>query len=239
MYVYTRRLFGSEYSGGKVKGFFFWIHEAIAVKSISLTNGFVLMSSAYDAKELVQLTHIPQNHVHAVCGGVDFNFFESVPSQPFLYDAVFIGRFKPQKCIEELIEIWSDVIKSKLQWKLAIIGGGPLEKKLRAKVRNLGMSDSISFLGVLDGIEKVKILKSSRIFVSASVYDTGNIALDEAQACSIPGIIYDLPSMPYDKGVIHIPPFDSHAFAKAIIRVGTDDALHRDLSKGAKLYASP
>ncbi len=237
MYVYTKRFFGTEYSGGKVKGFFFWVHEAIAVKSISWLNGYVLTSSTYDAHELIRLTGFSPSHVHAVGGGVDTAFFTSVPSQTVQYTAVFIGRFKPQKCIDTLLEIWAEVLASKPYWNLAIIGGGPLEQSLRSKCATLGISHAVSFLGVLDGIQKALVLKSSRMFISASLYDTGNIALDEALACHIPGILYDLPSMPYDQGVIHIPKGNTHAFAQAIIALGTDATLHKSLSQGAKRYA--
>ena len=237
MYVYTKRFFGTEYSGGKVKGFFFWIHEAIAVKSIAWLNGYVLTSSTYDAQELIRLTGFSNAHVHAVGGGVDTTFFTSVPSQALQYTAVFIGRFKPQKCIDALLEIWAEVLVSKPDWTLAIIGGGPLERSLRLKCSTLGISHAVSFLGVLDGIQKAIVLKSSRMFISASLYDTGNIALDEAMACHIPGILYDLPSMPYDQGVMRIPKGDAHAFAQGVIELGTDATLHESLSNGAKRYA--
>lgn len=237
MYVFTKRYFGGGYSGGMVKGFFFWIHEAIVVQLLKWSKGLVLTSSSYDAVELIGLTRLSPSHVHAVNGGVDMDFFTSIPAQDTTYTAVFIGRFKPQKCIPELLRIWKIVHDHDLTRSLAIIGGGPDEAALRRQAHELGLEHSVHFLGVLDGEQKTRVFKSSRIFVSASRFDTGNIALDEALACQIPGVMYDLPSMPYELGVIKVPIGDTAGFVDAIEQVLSDKALYKTLQTDALKFA--
>ena len=53
------------------------------------------------------------------------------------YDAVFIGRFHPQKGVLELIDIWKRVVNKKPQAKLAMIGDGPLMKKVQLKIKKI------------------------------------------------------------------------------------------------------
>ncbi len=237
MYVYTKRYFGGGYSGGAVIGFFFWIHEAIVVQLLKWSNGFVLTSSTYDATELISLTHLLPSRVHAVDGGVDMNFFTSIPAGNIKYTAVFVGRFKPQKCIPELIRIWKTVHDHDTSRTLAIIGGGPLENVLRQQVIELGLGDSVAFLGVLDGAQKIQVLKSSSMFISASRFDTGNIALDEALACRIPGVIYDLPSMRRELGVLKVPIGDTDRFVNAIEQLLDDNAVYKRLQADALKFA--
>lgn len=237
MYVYTKRYFGGGYSGGAIKGFFFWIHEAIVVQLLKWSKGFVLMSSTYDAAELIRLTNLPPSRVHGVDGGVDVDFFTSIPPQGHVYTAVFVGRFKPQKCIPELLHIWKMVHDHDHTRTLAIIGGGPEKEALRHLVKILGLADSVHFLGVLDGEQKTRVLKSSRVFVSSSRFDTGNIALDEALACKVPGVIYDLPSMHYELGVIRVPVGDTDGFVHAIEQVLGNSALRAKLQTDALRFA--
>lgn len=174
----------------------------------------------------------------AVRGGVDYAFFRNTPKQPIIYDCVFVGRLHPQKNIDELITIWKKVVEQSPKRKLAIVGEGYMEDLLQEKMRQEKLEKNITFLGFADGIAKAKILKSSKIFLSASRFDTGNIALDEALACGLPGIVYDLQHLFYPVGVIKIAIGNQDAFVKAILGLLHDEKNYKKLSAEGVQFAS-
>lgn len=146
------------------------------------------------------------------------------------YDAVFIGRFHPQKNIIELVRIWKSVAASKKDARLVIAGAGFQESAIRREITRTGLSGNITLLPPIDGRGKFSLLSKSRLFVSASHYDTGNLALDESLATGTPGIIYDLPKVSYPSGVIRVPPFDTPAFAAAILKLLSNGEKRNRLS---------
>ncbi|TAK96925.1 glycosyltransferase, partial [Patescibacteria group bacterium] len=199
-YLFTTKRWGGDYSGGRIKGLLFYINEIIFFFFSKKYQGAVLTASEFDRQRLVQLEKADKERILAVRGGVDNAFFAAVPPQLMQYDAVFVGRFHPQKCLFELIEIWSKIIERDPKLTLVLVGGGQLDDELRQLVKDKNLQKNVLFVGVQDGVSKVKILKSSKIFISASKYDSGNIALDEALACGVPGVVYDLPRLNYPSG---------------------------------------
>ncbi len=237
-YIFTKEPFGRDYSGGKLKGFIFWINQTISLSIVGNFGSKALTASAEDRHRFAQLRRMNEADVLAVRGGVDNAFFASVPAQPLIYDAVFMGRFHPQKCVPELIDIWEKIAAWDNKRVLALVGAGIEEKKLRDLVLARKLQHNVVFLGMQDGVEKVKILKSSRVFVSASRFDTGNIALDEGMACGLPGIVYDLPHLDYPSGVIKIAVGNHEEFVRAIQKVLSDDAQRARLSSDALVFAN-
>jgi glycosyltransferase involved in cell wall biosynthesis len=236
-YLFTTKKWGSDYSGGRIKGFLFYINQVIFLFITKKYNGAVLTASEYDRKRLAQFYGMNEQSVLAVRGGVDNAFFASIPAQDFHYDAVFVGRFHPQKCVAELIYIWSKVVKQYPKRILALVGGGILEDELKNLVLKNGLQKNVLFMGVQDGIPKTKILKASRIFLSASRYDSGNIALDEALACGVPGIVYDLPRLNYPNGVTKVPIGNQDLFIDSALDLLNQEEKHKKLSDEALSFA--
>ncbi|HET7098885.1 MAG TPA: glycosyltransferase family 4 protein [Patescibacteria group bacterium] len=136
------------------------------------------------------------------------------------YDAVFQGRFHPQKGVVELIEIWKKVVTIKPNSKLAMIGDGPLMGDVKEKIRNLKLSKNIKLFGyVFDGDEKYNIFSKSKIVVHPAFYDSGGMASAEAMAFELPCIGFDLESYRsyYPKGMIKVKIGDLKKFAETIL----------------------
>ncbi len=235
-YLFTTQTWGVDYSGGKLKGFLFYLNERIAFAIMHAFGNALFTASRYDKNLFAQTEHFPASRVMAVRGGVDSTLF-SGKSEVKKYDAIFVGRLHPQKCIDALITIWKEVAKKDAKRKLAIVGSGLMKDELVQLVDQLGLKNNVLFLGALDGKEKIIILSESRLFVSASLYDSGNIALDEGLAAGLPGVIYDLPRLDYPKGVIKIPIGNQTAFADAINMLLVSEDKRMKLSQEAKRFA--
>jgi glycosyltransferase involved in cell wall biosynthesis len=163
---------------------------------------------------------LSMSKVVVVRGGVDTKISASIP-EPVekQFDAVFIGRFHPQKGVLELIDIWKYVCEQKKDAKLAMIGVGNLEEAVAKKIKDYSLSYNVILFGFKDGIEKVKIFKDSKVVVHPAIYDSGGMAACEAMACGLPGVSFDLPALKtyYPKGMIKTPCYDLRAFAENIL----------------------
>lgn len=176
-----------------------------------------------------------ETKIIVVQGGVDTKTPLRVPEQPKKYDAIFIGRFHPQKGVLELMDIWARVLKRDPNRKLAIIGRGPLEKEMRQLTREHKMENAIDFLGFMDNEEKFKVFKSSRIVLHPATYDSGGMAACEAFACGLPGVAFDLEALKtyYPKGMVKVPQGDHDAYVDEIYRLWDDAAHYKRTSKDA------
>lgn len=196
----------------------------------------ILTTGEEDRERMVKLGRKPES-VFAVRGGVDFNVLASVPEPTTKqYDAVFIGRLHPQKGVRELLKIWQHVVATKPGSRLAIIGAGPLETELKAQCRALRMETAIDFLGFMDGPEKFRIIKSSRVVVHPAIYDSGGMAPSEALACALPGVAFDISALRtyYPRGFLKATPGDRLGFADCLARLLTDPVLYDRMSEEAR-----
>jgi len=180
--------------------------------------------------------------VVVVRGGVDLEQYREVKEQPIRYDAVFMGRFHPQKGVVELIKIWKLVKEKMPNAKLAIIGQGETtaeERKIKNKLLELieqySLEDNIELLGFLSGKEKIEVFKSSKVFLHPAIYDSGGMAAAEAMACGLPGVSFDLEALKtyYPKGMLKTQCFNIQEFANNILNLLKDNKLYLNTSNDA------
>lgn len=139
-----------------------------------------------------------------------------------LFDAVFQGRFHPQKGVVELIDIWKKVVAKIPNAKLAMIGDGPLMEDVKLNIKNEKLEKNIKLFGyVFDGDKKYKIFAESKLVVHPAFYDSGGMASAEAMAFGIPCVGFDLPAYKsyYPQGMVKVALGDNDAFSKEVLKV--------------------
>ncbi len=98
-----------------------------------------------------------------------------------------VGRFVQTKNQVELIEIFSEIrIEG---WSLVLIGDGPTKELAERRARDLGLGDSVMFLGARSDIEGY--LATSEIFAFTSLSEGFPNALLEGMAAELACIAYD------------------------------------------------
>lgn len=107
---------------------------------------------------------------------------------------VFIGRLDPQKQLEHLLEAFAIVKEKHSEAILQLVGDGVLRQKLKEKVRELSLTDSVIFEGVRKDIEH--IYEQADIVALSSLYEGMPNCLIEAIAVGIPVVSYDCPIGP-------------------------------------------
>jgi glycosyltransferase involved in cell wall biosynthesis len=129
--------------------------------------------------------------VTVVCNPVRFDQkFHTVSSQETCVDAVCVGRLEPVKGHEHLIRAWAIVRDAGCAAKLAIVGEGSLEKRLRDQVRESGLDDLIEFRGFRTDV--LSEIHRGRFGILASRVEGQPIAVIEAAACGRASLVTDV-----------------------------------------------
>ena len=229
----------SPYKGlRRLRGLFYYLSQMPVYAIIRRYADMVWVTSEPDRWKFTD-SLFPEKVV-AVQGGVDVNTPISIPEPAKKrFDAVFIGRFHPQKGVLELVDIWKLVVQKKKDAKLAIIGVGPLERELREKIKIYSLEDNVTFFGFKDGVEKLRIFKDSRVVVHPATYDSGGMAACEAMACGLPGVSFNLPALRtyYPKGMVKTPCYDLDMFAQNIMKLLNDEKFYKKTAKDALDWA--
>jgi glycosyltransferase involved in cell wall biosynthesis len=222
-----------------LKGLIYYLSQLPVYSVVRKHADMVWVTSEPDRHKFIG-NRLKKEKVVAVQGGVDTKSPSLVPeSKNKMFDAVFIGRFHPQKGVLELIDIWKIFCGEKKDAKLAMIGVGELEGVVKEKILKYGLEKNVVLFGFKDGLDKIRIFKDSYVVVHPAIYDSGGMAACEAMACGLPGVGFDLPAFKtyYPKGMLKTPCFDLELFAKNILDLIDDKALYQKTSKEALEWA--
>lgn len=108
---------------------------------------------------------------------------------PGVLRTVFVGRFEPQKDHDTLLR----AVAMLPSVHLLLLGDGPLRSELEQVVRQLGITERVSFLGFRDDVPA--ILKACDVYVHSTTSDGFGIAACEAMATGLPVLASDVPGL--------------------------------------------
>ncbi len=119
---------------------------------------------------------------------------ESLRDELNLGEAVvvlFVGSVIPLKGIDVLLDAFAKIHKSANRSRLLVVGRGPEERNLMQQARELGMHESVSFLGKQPPRELVRYYKAADIFVLPTRKDMWPKVLAEAALAGLPLVCTD------------------------------------------------
>lgn len=154
---------------------------------------------------------------------------------------IAIGRLVEKKGFEYLIRAMETVVKVNSSVFLNIIGEGNLKNELIELSKNLGLADSINFLGARSNEECMDELATSTIAVLPCVVaengdmDVCPLTLQEAMAMEIPVVSTTVGSIPEliedGKEGLLIPERNETALTQAIIKLINNPSLREEMGK--------
>jgi glycosyltransferase involved in cell wall biosynthesis len=105
--------------------------------------------------------------------------------------AVSMGRIHAKKGTDILIAAFAKTLANDPQWHLVIAGPDEagLQSELQKLSKRLGVSDRITWTGMLQGTAKWGALAASEVFVLPSHQENFGIVIAEALACNLPVVI--------------------------------------------------
>jgi glycosyltransferase involved in cell wall biosynthesis len=113
-----------------------------------------------------------------VSNGVDLKQPAAVPEQKKMYDAAWVGRVHKQKGIDDLVATLAFLSATIKDFRAIMIGD--LQKMLAPQIAAAGLAEQVEFSGYVSEAEKFRLLKSSRVFLMPSRYESWGIVIGEA-----------------------------------------------------------
>ena len=228
------------FSGGRYRfsALLYWLVQLPIRPLISWKADFALVNNelekkVFPGKAIVVLGAVDTQKINKYKLKMPISSNKNLPKK---YDAVFQGRFHPQKGVVELVKIWRLVVDKIPKAKLVMIGDGPLMESAKLEIRNLKLEDNIRLLGyVFDGDEKYKLFAQSKIVVHSAFYDSGGMASAEAMAFGLPCVGFDLPAYDsyYPQGMVKAPISNLESFAKNVISLLDNPNLRDKIGREA------
>lgn len=100
-----------------------------------------------------------------------------------------VGRFSHQKNHDFLIDVFYEVVKKREDAVLLLVGKGELQENIEKKVKGLGLTEKVKFLGVRSDVNK--LLNAMDVFLFPSFYEGMPNTVIEAQTNGLPCLIAD------------------------------------------------
>ncbi len=210
---------GSREHTYRFNAFLYWFMQLPMKPLVAHLADFIFINNESERKQFRQ-----KNKLVVVLGAVDLDkadeYQRTHKAVTKKYEAVFQGRFHPQKGVVELVSIWERVVQVFPKAKLAMIGDGGLMGEVKSKIEEKGLEDNIDLFGVvLDGPKKYQIFSESKMVVHPAFYDSGGMAAAEAMAFGLPAVGFDLPAYKsyYPQGMVKVEIGNLDQFASTIL----------------------
>lgn len=213
--------------------------------------GWITRQVLQGCKQVIALSHalaqtasaigFAQDRVMVIPNGVDIRFFSPSPLEERGHLILFVGALSEIKGVTYLIASLPKVVARLPQYRLVIIGEGPLRDELLTLAHRLGVEGHVEFLGSQPPAQVRQWMRRARLFVLPSREEGLGVVLLEALASGTPCVASDVGGIPEvivpEVGQL-VPPADADAIADAISTMLTlPEARWREFSRNARQRA--
>lgn len=174
----------------------------LAAEAEAMRNArIVIANSRRTKRDLVEKLGVPESRIHVVYYGIDAELFQPAAvsqrreartelgwsdSRPI---TVFIGALGDRrKGFDTLVEAWRLRCGDR-NWdaRLLVIGQGAELPRWQRRIREMGLGDSISFLGFRRDVPR--ILSACDLMIHPARYEAYGLGVHEALCCGVPAIV--------------------------------------------------
>lgn len=106
-----------------------------------------------------------------------------------------LGRLAPEKGVDLLVEAFAEVAATEPAARLLLVGGGPSEASLRARIGRPDLAGRVHLTGMRPRLEALALIKGVNLLASASRTETQGLVLAEALSLGIPIVALDGPGV--------------------------------------------
>jgi len=97
-----------------------------------------------------------------------------------------VGGLRPEKDHSTLLGAFAQIARHFPDWRLRLVGDGPMQSALELKAKALGVTDRVDFVGAVRDVSSE--YRRAQLFVLPSVYEAFPNCLAEALAHGLPAI---------------------------------------------------
>lgn len=218
----------------RFRGFLYFISQRVMIRLLGKLADLVLVLNTSDRLTLEKIG-VNSSKIKVTSMGIDYDFVNLIASPKKIYDGCFLGRICAQKGLPDLIKIWKSVCGKNPKATLAIIGGATekWEHWLKSEIKKNELEKNVFYFGPKEGKEKFRLLKSSKIFIYPTYYDSWGQVIAEAMAAEIPVVTYNLPVFKeiFQGRIITIPSGEIERFAVGINNLLSDKNRRDKIAK--------
>lgn len=153
---------------------------------------------------------------------------------------IHAGRLAKERSIDIMIRALPLVRRAIPDAELVFSGRGADEPEFRRLATELGVADSVKFLGFLDQATLVEAYNAGKVFAITSTSDTQSMVMMQAMACGLPVVGVNARALPEyinrDNGFV-VEPENPEALAKQLIAILKNPALEKKLGEGGRKTA--
>lgn len=157
------------------------------IKSVDKLDYFVLVSK--DLKDFYK------DKINKNCKAIyipnSLDYYPNEISNLKEENIISVGRLSIEKGFLDLIDVFNLVHQLYPNWHLNIVGDGPEYEKIKNKINNLKLNNSITLHGFQNKNYINKLLKKSSIYVMPSYTESFGIVLLEAFSFGIPCVAFN------------------------------------------------
>ncbi|MFX0137823.1 MAG: glycosyltransferase family 4 protein, partial [Candidatus Hodarchaeota archaeon] len=193
--------------------------------------------------------NFPLNNIYVVNNGVNHikfhpkikisNFIQNIKDEASGPIILFSGRMISTKGIHVLIEAIPKILNEITDAYFIFVGGGN-SKPYKVRLKKYGISEkNYNFLGYIPDFDDMPGLYSiASVFAAPTLYENFPIRILENMSCKNPVIATNIVGIPEIikngfNGIL-IPPFNSNALAKNIIKLLDDKTLFQRIASNAR-----
>ena len=168
--------------------------------------------------------------------GVDHDIFKPNQTESISKLTILtVGRFRPQKNIQQLISSMPEILLHNKEAALTIVGDGPLRKQLENSVRELKLTNKIKFTGWLNQKELLFEYQQACILAMPSIDEGMSNVILEAMACGLPIVATPVSGNQelIDDKLTGYLVTDKKAMVTAVRQLLSDDALRTRMGKAS------
>lgn len=215
--------------------------ENAAIRWLTLRTLRVIAANSQAAVDGAIKLGIAPGHVRFLPNVVDADHFRPVPrnkSAPVRIAAV--GRMTEEKRFDRLLSILSAAkTRTRVPIRIMIAGSGPLRPALARQAEELGLADSVEFLGIVP--DTFAVYRNSDMLVLTSDHEgTPNVLL-EAMASGLPVVatrVGGVPELVTDNYTGYlVEPGDDGALTDAVLELIEHPQLRAEIGKRARALA--
>lgn len=175
----------------------FWYTQSIlaSLRGANLFVDLITANSIAVADNVVKKEWVRRSKVRVIYNGYAMERMDQLPETNFRQDhgialadpiVGIVANFTPVKRHEDLLRAFSEVRRRKPNAHLVLVGIGELQDRLSVLAGQLGLEDSIHFLGGIT--EVIPIVKHFNVGVLCSESEGLSNALIEYMACAVPPV---------------------------------------------------
>lgn len=175
------------------------VYAPVVTFAINKSDGVTAVSESL--KQVTYENFKIEKDIKVIYNFIDFERFKKTNKEHFKKAVapqgekvlIHVSNFRKVKRVEDVVHIFEQVVK-KIPSKLLLVGDGPERQNVEMLCRQLGLCDSIRFLGKQDAVEE--LLAIADLFLMPSASESFGLSALEAMACEVPVISSNAGGLP-------------------------------------------